>query len=89
MNREVIVDETVDTLVRLMPDGQVFPTSFLWRGRTRYVGEIGRTWEERVEGRTLRCCLIDDVAGNTFELRCDLATDQWTIHRAWLQEAVA
>ena len=89
MNREVIVDETVDTLVRLMPDGQIRPTSFLWRSRTRYVGETGRTWEERVGGRTLRCYLIKDVADNTFELRWDVAADEWMIHRAWLNEAIA
>ncbi|MEZ4559460.1 MAG: hypothetical protein R2854_24000 [Caldilineaceae bacterium] len=38
-----------------MPSGEIRPTSFLWRNKTRYVGDIGRTWEERVDGRTLRC----------------------------------
>ena len=66
MNREVLVDEQVDALVRVMPTGEIRPTSFLWRNKTRYVGDIGRTWEERVDGRTLRCYMVQSVDRNTF-----------------------
>lgn len=89
MNREVMVDEEVDALVRVMPSGEIRPTSFLWRNKTRYVGDIGRTWEERVGGRTVRCYMIQSVDSNTFELRWDPAADTWSIHRAWLRDAIA
>ena len=89
MNSEVIVDEEVDVLLRVLPSGALQPTSFLWRNKTRYVGDVGRTWEERVDGRTLRCYLVQAVDNNTFELRWDPAADVWTIHRAWLRDMVA
>ena len=88
MASEVIVNEPIDPLVRVMPNGQIRLTSFLWRDRTRYVSDAGRQWEERVEGRTLRCFLVQTVDGNTYELRWDPAGDLWTVHRAWLQDLV-
>ncbi|MCB9138673.1 MAG: hypothetical protein H6642_10030 [Caldilineaceae bacterium] len=89
MRQEVMVDEPVDALIRVMPSGEVRPTSFLWRGRTRYVGDLGRTWEERIDSRTVRCYLIQSVDNDTFELRWDPAADAWTIHRAWLRDLMA
>lgn len=86
MNREVLVDEAVDALVRVMPTGELRPTSFLWRDKTRYVADVGRQWEERVEGRTLRCYMVITVDNNAFELRWEPAADRWTIHRAWLRD---
>lgn len=83
---EVLVNEAVDALVRMLPSGEVQPTSFLWRDKTRYVSTVGRVWEERVSGRTLRCFLIQSVDGNTFELRWDPAANSWIIYRAWLQD---
>lgn len=88
MRREVLVDEDVDALIRVLPNGDIRPTSFLWRGRTRYVGDVGRTWEERVDGQTLRCYLIQAVDNNTYELRWNPAADTWTIHRAWLNDVM-
>ena len=89
MASEVLVDEEVDVLVRVLQDGSVRPTSFLWRNRTRYVSDTGRQWEERVEGRTVRVYLVQTVDNNTYELRYDPAGDRWTIHRAWLRDLVA
>jgi hypothetical protein len=88
MTREVLVNEPVDTLIRLLPDGEVRPTSFLWRDRTRYVENVGRQWEERVAGKTLRCFLLQTVDANTFELRWDPGANTWAVHRAWLRDAV-
>lgn len=88
MNQELLVNETISTLVRVTPAGEVRPTSFVWRDRTRYVDTIGRMWEERVEGRTLRCYMIQAVDGSTFELRWNPDGNQWTLHRAWLRVAV-
>lgn len=89
MNAEVLVDEAVELLYRVMPNGDLRPTSFVWRHKTRYVSDIGRTWEERVQGATLRCFMIQTVDGNTFEVHFDAGKDQWTIHRAWLRDLVA
>ncbi len=84
MRQQVIVDEPVDALVRVMPSGAVHPTSFLWRDKTRYVGNLGRQWEERVGGETLRCYLVQTVDNDTYELRWHPARNTWSIHRAWL-----
>lgn len=87
--KEVLVDEPVEILVRVLPGGSVVPTSFVWRDRTRYVAEVGRQWEERIDGRVLRCYLVQAVDNSTFELRWDPAGDLWTVHRAWLRSALA
>lgn len=89
MAREVLVDEEVDVLVRVLNDASVRPTSFLWRNRTRYVNDVGRQWAERVQGNTVRVYLVTTVDGDAYELRYDPAEDRWTIHRAWLGDAVA
>jgi len=86
MNTEVLVEEAVDTLIRVMPNGNVRPTSFIWRDRTRYVADIGREWEERVAGKLVHCYLIQTVDGNTFELHWDAGENRWTLHRAWLRD---
>lgn len=86
--KEVMVGEAVDALVRVMKDGSIRPTSFLWRDRTRYVSDVGRQWEERVSGQTLRFYLVQTVDGNTFELTHDPAANRWMIQRAWLQDVM-
>lgn len=86
MASEVIVNEPVQLLYRVMPGGQIRPTSFVWRNQTRYVSDIGRTWEERVQGVNLRCFMLQTVDGETYEVRYDPTQDQWTLHRAWLRD---
>jgi len=84
--KEVLVEEAVDVLARLLPDGTQRPTSFLWRERTRYVADVGRQWEERRQGRSLRFYLIQTVDNNTYELYFDPVADRWAISRAWLRD---
>jgi hypothetical protein len=86
--KEVLVQEAIDALVRVLKDGSIRPTSFLWRDRTRYVADIGRQWEERVSGQTLRFYLVQTVDGNTFELTHDAGLNQWMVRRAWLKDVV-
>ena len=86
MSKEVLVNEPVDVLVRVMPNSTIHPTSFLWRDQSRYVSNVGRQWEERVAGKSLRCFLVQTVDNNTYELRWDPAGDQWVVYRAWLQD---
>lgn len=87
MLREVFVDEDVRVLWRVLASGAIRPTSFIWRDKTRYVDQLGRTWEERTEGKTVRCYMIHAVDGETFELRWDPAADVWQVHRAWIKQA--
>lgn len=86
--KEVFVEEAVNALVRVMKDGTIRPTSFLWRDRTRYVADTGRQWEERVAGKPLRFYLVQTADGNTFELTHDPAENQWMVQRAWLRDVV-
>lgn len=89
MLREVIVDEEVRMLWRVLQNGEIRPTSFVWRDKTRYVDQVGRQWEERSGGKTMRCWMIQAVSGETYEVRWDPAADVWSIHRAWIKPAVA
>jgi hypothetical protein len=89
MNRELLINEPVDTLVRVLPNGDVRPTSFIWRDRTRYVNDVGRQWEEIVDGRRLHCYLIQAVDNTTYELRWDAADNRWLLHRAWTTAGLA
>ena len=88
MTREVLVEEPINALVRVMADGNVRPTSFLWRDRTRYVNHIGRQWEERNAGQLVRHYLVQTVDENTYELCFDPFTNAWSIRRAWLRDVV-
>ncbi|MDQ3249367.1 MAG: hypothetical protein M3Q45_09185 [Chloroflexota bacterium] len=85
MVKEVLVNEPADTLVRLSANGEIRPTSFLWRNQTRYVSDLGRHWEERIAGKVVRCFLLQTVDNDTFELHYDAAENSWTVHRAWLR----
>jgi hypothetical protein len=89
MASEVLVNEAVDVLTRTLKNGEILPTSFLWRDRSRYVADVGRRWEERISGRTVRCYLVQTVDNNTFELRWDAGGEGWSLHRAWLRDLVA
>jgi hypothetical protein len=86
MIREVLINEPADVLVRVSSNGTMMPTSFLWRGKTRYVSDLGRQWEERVGGKALRCYLLKTVDENSYELRWDPAANDWSVHRAWLHD---
>ncbi len=84
MLNQVVVEEEISVLVRVMPSGSIQPTSFVWRDQTRYVSELGRQWEERVDGKSLRCFLVKAVDNSQYEIRWDPAGDRWLLHRAWL-----
>ncbi len=66
MNRELLINEPVDTLIRVLPNGDVRPTSFIWRDRTRYVNDVGRHWEEIVRGQT--AALLSDPGSGQHHL---------------------
>ena len=67
------INEPILVQARFLPDGQVLPTAFIWRERTRYIADHGRQWEETVDDTTWRCYLTRTPTGETFELRYALA----------------
>ncbi len=86
MSTPVLIDEPILVQARFLPDGQVQPTAFIWQGRTRYIADTGRQWEEKSGDTTRRCYLVSTPNRETFELRLDLAAARWVLYRAWLQE---
>lgn len=88
MGRQVAIDEPVRVIVRTLPAGKIAPKWFEWQGRTHSVVALGRQWDETVEGRRLRCFLVQTPRQNSFELRWDPVEDEWVLHRGWLVNMV-
>ncbi len=88
MKQMVAVDEPIRMRARTLPSGKIVPTSFIWRDQTRYVADVGRQWQERVDGKSLRCFLVQAVDQSTYEVRWDPAEDVWSLHRAWILNLV-
>lgn len=88
MKKLVSINEPVRMLVRTLPSGKIVPTSFIWRDQTRYVADVGRQWEERVDGKSIHCFLVQAVDQNTYEVRWDPAGEVWILQRAWLMHLV-
>jgi hypothetical protein len=85
MSLPEFVDEPILVQARFLPDGRVQPTAFIWRGRTRYIADLGRQWEEEKDGITWRCYLARTPTSETFELRLDVTGGRWRLARAWQQ----
>jgi|YNPNPStandDraft_1061719.scaffolds.fasta_scaffold04226_7 PncC family amidohydrolase len=83
------VGEPILVQARFLPDGQVQPTAFIWRGRTRYIAEIGRQWQEEADGISWRCYLVHTPTAETFELRLAPGEGRWMLMRAWPRPDVA
>lgn len=84
MSQQVAVNEVVQVEARMGPAGGVVVKAFDWRGRRHHVASHGRRWEERRDGRLIRCFLVQTAELNSFELRWDPVGDDWTLHQAWL-----
>jgi len=83
MSLSEFVNEPIFVQARFLPDGQIQPVAFVWRGRTRYIADIGRQWSEEIEGAHWRCYLVRTQTADTFELRLDLEAGRWVLARAW------
>ncbi len=88
MGRQVAIDEPVRVIVRTLPAGKIAPKWFEWQGRKHSVVALGRQWDETVEGRRLRCFLVQTPGQNSYELRWDPVEDEWVLHRGWLLNLV-
>ena len=53
------INEPVGVELRILPDGQVMPSRFTWRGRRVAVSDVGRTWREESGG-----CDASQLAGS-------------------------
>lgn len=83
------VGEPVFVQARFLPDGRIHPTAFIWRGRTRYIADIGRQWQEEAEGTTWHCYLVSTPTAEAFELRLAPSEGRWILARAWPQPDAA
>jgi hypothetical protein len=83
-NAPKFVNEPVLVQARFLPDGQVQPTAFIWRERTRYIADTGRQWEEPLDGVKWRHYLVRTPNLETFELRYAPGEGRWLLARAWL-----
>ena len=72
-------DETVAVEARFLPDEEIRPTAFTWRGRRRRVVGLGRQWDE-ADGRHV---LIEATDGGRFELCLTSTENRWRLLRAW------
>ena len=88
MSEQVVVDEAVRVMIRTLSSGKIVPKSFMWRGQTHYVSAQGRQWADQMEGKRVRCFLVQTVDLNSYELRWEPVEDVWSLHRAWLMNAV-
>ena len=86
MSQWQFVDEPVMVQARFNAQGRAQPVAFVWRNRTRYITDQGRDWVEEADSDApCRCFLVQAANGDTFELRLELKTLCWRLHRAWLQ----
>ncbi len=83
------VNEPVSTEVQLRPDGTPRPMAFVWRGRRLEIVSWGRESTEVQDGRTVHCYLVQTAGLETWELRQDIETGQWTLVRHWARKTRA
>ena len=55
MSLPEFIDEPILVQARLLPDGAMQPTAFVWRGRTYLIADCGRQWQEDAGGITWNC----------------------------------
>jgi hypothetical protein len=78
------VNEPVSVEVRLRQDGSVIPHAFVRRGRRLQVESWGREGNETLDdGRAVHTYLVQTAGQETWQLRLDSETAQWTLARHW------
>jgi hypothetical protein len=88
MREHRVIDEPVRVAIRTLSSGKIVPKSFVWQGQTHYVAAQGRQWAEQMDGKRVRCFLVQTMGLNSYELRWEPVEDVWNLHRAWLMNAV-
>jgi len=83
MSLPEFIDEPILVQTRLLSDGEVRPTAFIWRGHTHLIADWGRRWQEDAGGITWSCYLVRTPNLETFELRLNRAAGQWVVARFW------
>jgi PncC family amidohydrolase len=84
MSHLEFVNEPISVQARFLPDGQMQPIAFTWRERTRYIADIGRQWQDEIDGTVWRSYLVRSSKAEVFELRFDPIRNRWMLARAWL-----
>jgi len=78
-------DEAVSVEAQFLPDGELRPTTFTWRGHHHRVAGLGRQWDE-ADGRHI---LVEATDGGRFELCLASARNEWRLLRAWERSHLA
>ncbi len=77
------LDEPIAVEAHFGEDGTVRPRSFVWKGHTYHVTDVGRSRTEIVAQHRLYYCLVMVPARGTFELCLDTSDLRWRITRIW------
>ena len=80
------IDEPILVQARLLPDGEVQPTAFIWREGTYLIADWGRQWQEDAGSAIWNCYLVRTSNLETYELRLNRAAGQWVVARVWRNE---
>jgi hypothetical protein len=79
MDNVWIGNEAVAVEAQFLPDGEIRPTAFTWRGRRWRIAGLGRQWDE-ANGRHV---LVEATDGSRFELCLTSTQSSWRLLRAW------
>jgi hypothetical protein len=77
------INEPVSVEVYAPPEGSVRPLAFRWQERRYEIESWGREATRMLDGRDMRCYLVQTAGPETWELCRDLETGQWTLSRRW------
>ena len=77
------INEPISVDLRISPDGQALPSSFVWRERKVAVCDVGRTWREESEGGFRTSWLVRSPHGVAYELQHDPIQGTWMLLRVW------
>ena len=78
-------NEAAAVEARFLPDGEIRPSAFTWRGLRRTVTGLGRQWDDD-DGRHI---LVVAADGSRFELCLCTIQNSWRVLRAWLRPYLA
>ena len=79
----MFINEVVGVEVRPREGKPALPLAFTWRGHRHEIDAWGREGEERYQGHTWHCHLVQTAGPETWEICQNAETGQWKIMRHW------
>ena len=77
------INEPVGVETQTRRDGTLRPLAFVWQGRRFPIESWGRESSQTQAGRSYRSYLVQTAGPESWELRLDTETAQWTLVRHW------